>query len=432
MSPHGVAPVVSMVDYPWDHRVHHLDEPDAGPRRDGGAADPTDEGVLSTNLTEADVVRGNRQKVKDVLEHVAHRPNPGRKMVLFSNTCVPTVTGEDVESLVRQAARTADVPMLFLAMTPRSMHNVFRDLLLGLRRDAEATAGAPDPAAVNLVGFPDERATHELEALLGRVGIRVNCLLLPDLDVERLHRAPNAALNVFLPNKLWDTHYDHLRTDSRTPGITPPAPYGWAGTLRWLEAVVAALGVGGDPAAAWEAHVADLREGWARACERAARCRLGFIARGEDTRFLLNPAETWGIPLVEMTQEAGFGLDVLLKVHDRDDARGKALEVATLFTQPNTHQVRGFNSLELMRQRLREATCQAVLSQHFFDWRLTEAGKGRFSLQHFEMGAGGAIRTAERLAGICATPYYRQYGRYLRRTREGLRAPAGGPAKGGA
>jgi hypothetical protein len=65
-----------------------------------------------------------------------------------------------------------------------------------------------------------------------------------------------------------------------------------------------------------------------------------------------------------------------------------------------------------------------VLSNHCYDWRITEAGKGRFALQHFEIGVPGALRTIDRLVEICATPFYHKYHKYLARTFEGLRAGA--------
>jgi len=74
-----------------------------------------------------------------------------------------------------------------------------------------------------------------------------------------------------------------------------------------------------------------------------------------------------------------------------------------------------------MARRLAESKADAFFSCHFFDWRVTAAGKNLFSLQHFEMGLRGAVRTAERLLGICRTPFYRSYHRHLQRTPEGLR-----------
>jgi len=57
---------------------------------------------------------------------------------------------------------------------------------------------------------------------------------------------------------------------------------------------------------------------------------------------------------------------------------------------------------------------------------LSSTGKSRFTLQHFEVGLPGAIRTVERLVRICETPFYRRYRRHLGRSRTGLRTAASG------
>ena len=62
---------------------------------------------------------------------------------------------------------------------------------------------------------------------------------------------------------------------------------------------------------------------------------------------------------------------------------------------------------------LADGPFQAVYSDHHFDRRLSSAGKAQFSLQEFEKGLAGAVRTGQRLLRICRLPFYRRYARYL-------------------
>lgn len=426
VAPHGAAPMLSMVEYPWDERIRRQDEPMKPALGDGVSfASGDEDGMVTTDLSERDVLAGNPKKIQDVLEYVVQRPNPDRKLIFFSNTCVPTVTGEDVESIVKQYSARSDVPLVYLTVTPKSMTDVFRDLLVDRRLQSEARGVPADPRAVNLIGFPDNRGAKEVVDLLASFGVRVNSQILPDLQIDRLDRMAEAALNVFLPNGLWNHYYEQLQEDTRIPYIMPPAPYGVEGTRRWVEAVLKGLGLEAGFDAAWAATFAPHEAAWAALRERCGRHRLGFVIRNEEVHYLTDPGQTWGIPLIEATQEAGFGLDVLLRVTDRATARDKAARIEGLFAQPNTHTLVGFNTFEMMRERLKASACDAVLTHHFFDWRLSEAGKNRFSLQHFELGLPGTFRTMERLVRICETPFYRKYGRFLARTREGLRPRPG-------
>lgn len=425
-APHGVAPLVSAVEYPWDHRTRGLDLGTQAPRMD-----PAADGMMTTELTEKDVIFGNPKRLREVLDQVVAAPNPNDKIIFFSNTCVPMVIGEDVESVVRQYARKSRVPLVYLTVTPKSMFNVFRDLLYERRRRAEAEAGPPDPAAVNLIGFADGPLTQGLRDLLAGAGLRVNTHLIPDFSVARILALPRAALHVLYPNRVWANHYAHLTEDSRTPAIVPAAPYGFEGTRRWLVAVGRALGREAEAERAFEAAASRHREAWEAARAEARGHGVALVLRSQETAHLTDPSTTWGIPLLEVLQEAGFSVEVLLKASDRREAREAAREVQSAAPDPRALTIRAFHSFETLRRRLRESPADAVLSYHYFDWRVSEAGKNRFSLQVFEMGVEGAVRTVERLCGICRTPFYRRYRDYLRRREDGaLVAPRAGGADG--
>lgn len=426
VNPNGPAPLISMVDYPWGNRGrapgeverprHSVDDDDSG-------AGPGD--MLTTELTERDVILGNPGKVREVLEIATSRPNPEGKIIFFSNTCIPTVTGEDVESVVREFQRKSAVPLLYLTVTPKAMNDVFVDMFVTRRKRAEELAGPVEPRTVNLIGFPDQAAIQELVALLALFGVRVNCQLIPDLDLARIERLPRAALSVYRPNSVWAHYYEQLGTDSKVPQLTLEAPFGWDGTSRWLRAVLDALGVPFDEGI-WSEYTAPLEARRRRAMARAKGHRLGLIVRGEELHYLTTPAHTWGVPLLAVAQELGFGVDVLLQVKTLDTAGPLVDQLVTKFVEGAPNLVVPFRTLEELQTVLPKLGCEAVLTHHFFDWRLSERGKNRFSLQHFEMGLQGALRTAERLDDICETPFYKRYQRFLGRTREGLRAAAPG------
>lgn len=417
VAPHGVAPLISSVDYPWDNRTRSFDLP-----TDASRVEPGVDGMVTTELTEHDVIMGNPKRVRDVLDHVLATGKGQDKITFFSNTCVPMVTGEDVESVVRQYARRSESPLVYLTVTPVSMFNVFKDLLETRRLAVEAEAPPPDPAAVNLVGFADDSASEDLRVLLDAAGIRINTHLIPNFSAERIRALPGAPVSVFYPNQVWENHYQHLTGETRIRCITPEAPYGWEGTHRWLLAVAEALGRAGQAEAAWQAVSARHADAWRRACDLAANHRVALVIRAEETDLLTDPSRTWGVPLLRVLEEAGFGVDVFIKAGERERARVAAAAVQGVFREPGRHVLQAFNSFDMMRRRLRESRADAVLSYHFFDWRVTEAGKSRFSLQVFEMGLAGAVRTVERIAGICRTPFYRRYRDWLARTPDGMPA----------
>jgi len=178
----------------------------------------------------------------------------------------------------------------------------------------------------------------------------------------------------------------------------------------------------------WERITAPLSGEWSELQEQAREHRIALVVRAEEAYYLTRPSATWGVPVLSLLEEMGFSLDVLVKAKDREITRRAAEEIHARFGEPKRHSLKAFNSLDMMRERLKETGAEAALTAHFFDWRATSAGMNPFSLQEFEMGPAGAVRTARRLIERCRTPFFRRFSRYLGRSRFGLRA---GPGQGG-
>jgi len=419
VNPHGIAPIVWLVNHPWDNRVRSGAAAGVRPDLVSAAA----EGMMTSDLDEDDVILGNPGKLRRLLAQAERVCRRSGKTLFVSNTCTPVVSGEDVESEIERFRARTGCPLLYLTVTPRSMVNVFEDVLVTRRRAAERKARRPRPRSVNLIGLREDAALEELRGLLACVEVELRGVLLPDLTIERVDRLPEAACNVFLPNQLWQHLYDQLLCGTRMPHLMPPAPYGCAGTLRWVEAVGAHFGLTKKHRRALEAAAAGPRARLAELRAEAQGRRLGFVVRADQTYYLTRPAATAGVPLAAMLEEIGFGLEVLLHAPDDASARRAAEQIRAALARPERHRLETFDSPAAMARRLEESRAEAFLSSHFFDWRITAAGKNLFSLQHFEPGLRGAVRTAERLLGICRTPFYRRLRRYLQRTPEGLRRP---------
>jgi len=421
VSPRGPVPMVERVFFPWLERVRAIGR--APRQRDAPRGDAARRrgSMATTDLRERDVVMGSLGKLEKALDHVLERGVDD--MLLLTCTCVPFVTGEDVTSLVERYRPKVDRPFLFLTTTPQSSIGVFREILVGKRQAAEAAAGEPDPRAVNLVGYAREPALDEMRALLGEAGIRVNAVFIPEMDFSVVAELPRAPLHVLYPNALWQSTYDQLLFESRIGSVTPPAPFGLRGTEAWLGQVTEAAGVPADAGAivgrAFEPH----RAAFEALRAEAAGHRLGFVVGADDVHRLCDPAGTWGVPLLSMVEELGFSVDVLIRAGDRRTAYASARKVQAVFARPERHTFKAFADRERLARLLADGSFDAVYSDHLFDTRLSSAGKAQFSLQEFEKGIAGAIRTAERLLQICRFPFYRRYRHHLAAEVE---APRGG------
>lgn len=416
VNPHAIVPIVSLVNFPWDDRKR------VGAVRPGfevGTLDQEtlDDGMVTTDLDENDVIFGSRPKLERVLQYAVTRISADNRPLFFSNTCVPAVIGEDVESTVTRVAEHSGKRILYLTVSARSMVTVFREFFVDYRLQIEREATAPDVNAVNLIGFARGTATEELIAELAELGVRVNVCFLPEVRVETLMQLPRASLSILYPNSAWQHHYDQLTFQSRTPSLVLDAPYGMAASAEWVDAIAAALG------RSQHSGALDAEAGgeWESLRGKAARHTLGVVVRDQEAFHLTTPSRNWGIPLLRVLEEMGFRLEILVGVSNKRVANRAAREIRAAFDDQTRHSVFAFDGFPLLMRRMHDSPASAYFSYHFFDWRITSAGKAVFSLQQFEMGRRGAIRSLKRLLRVCETSYYRRYSKFLHRRASGLR-----------
>lgn len=440
---------VPLTNFPWDDRVRRLDSAretggpsgalgagapgdgggaGEGPWAEGGAAeasagggesqagtgDPAKRAIAAhyTELTDYDVIMGGQKKLLDVLNFAIDHLHGD--MIFAHVTCIPAVTGEDVDSVIRKAQERSPVPILTLTMTPDAKDVIFGPILVEQRKAAEARVTESIPNAINLIGFPEDAATTDLVGLLEKLGVQVNVILLPIVQLARVKRLPAAPLHVIHPNEFWQNLYNQLLFDTRLRSINPVAPFGYERTVRWLESVAkeagSASGIDRLPEvveAAWAPH----RERFERLRAEARTHRLGFVLGSDQVRQIAEPGVTWGVPLLGVLEEFGFALDFMVHAPGQQEGRDAARAIQKALGEPQRHRVRLFQTPSQLRMLLASGPFSAVYSEHFFDFRLSRSGKAQFSLTLFERGFGGAVRTLERLLDVCRLPLYRRYGR---------------------
>ncbi len=377
--------------------------------------------TFSTDINETDVILGEFGGVARVLDHAAAHGEKDQLMCV--GLCLPDVIGADLESVVARHPESPSKPLLFVPPAPRSWNWLAHDLLKTRRKRLDSEyAAAPNPRAINLIGFPDNQGTARLTALLAEFGVEVNTHVLPGLQLKAIARLPRAALDVYCPNVYWEREYGFLGDESPRPGLMPDGPFGLQGTKRFLRAVLAALEGERRAEAALEARFESaaraLTAPWGARCRQAAEHRLGFAVPAHGVHWLLDSAHSWGLPLLETTYEMGFGLDLFVGAADAAAATAAADRLAGQLPDGARARValHTFHSLPEMMAALRESECEALFSNFVFDWRVSRAGKMPFSTLEFEMGLEGALATVERLLTICRTPLYRRFREFLPET----------------
>lgn len=150
---------------------------------------------FTTDLTELDIIHGGENKLYRAIRAIIERFRPPAVFVYV--TCVPALTGDDVEAVCAAAAESFATPVIPV-MAPgfvgsKSLGNklagkVLLDRVIGTREPATVT-----PCDINLIGeYNVAGELWQVKPLFDRLGIRILASITGDgryHDVASAHRA---------------------------------------------------------------------------------------------------------------------------------------------------------------------------------------------------------------------------------------------------
>ncbi|MBI2788311.1 MAG: hypothetical protein HYX59_06460 [Elusimicrobia bacterium] len=357
-------------------------------------------------LEERDMVLGAVEKADALVESVAKASvGSGADYVVFNHFCTSIVMGEDSGSITRRIEAASGLKTVCWSHGDRDQLNNFGEHFKSLFARPGFWDAAPVAHAVNLFHFPTDYRDAELVPLLEEMGVEANTRLFPDVDFPSMERIPRAAAHVFGAATSYQSKLPELLAGGARPVLTVRAPYGLEDTGECLRAIARAAGREERFEAVWKEKLAALKPEWERLRDEAKAHRLAFVVSETTLPMLWELRHGQGAPMMRMIEEMGFGVDILYHdPHDEAPEMGRDSRCARLTT---------FRTPDDLTRLLKEGEFRAVYSDIFFDWRVSAAGKGRFSSKDFEMGLGGALRSLRRLLAVCRLPFYGRYGEHL-------------------
>lgn len=352
------------------------------------------------------MVMGTGEKADALVSEVKRQSQAGNFLVV-THLCTPIVMGDDFQGLARRCEKESCGTSVNWSQKDRDRRDNFGDHLRAVLGRAGMFDGPGDPASVNLFHFPDRVREKELRPFLKELGLSVNVCLFPTVDFPAIERLPEARWQVFCEKSIQTDKTLELMAGFSRPVVKARAPYGVEGTRECLRAVASAAGKEREFERAWSARLAAFLPAWEANRREAAGYRLAFVVSESSLPRLLELRYGHGVPLAAAVREMGFGVDLLyFDRHGRAPRLPAGLEGA---------RVEVFRAPWELERALRDGEFHAVYSDVFFDRRVNDAGKARFSSREFEMGLEGAGRSLERLLAVCRTPFYRRYARSLAR-----------------
>lgn len=355
---------------------------------------------LVAELEERDMIMGTGERADALVSEVAKHAKQGKYLIL-THLCTPIVMGEDFQGLARRCEKECGGTAVRWSQKDRDENDNFGEHFRSLLGQPGFFDAPADPLAVNLFHFPRQARQLEVIPFLNELGIKVNISCLPDVEFPVLPDLPKALWQVFCERSSYPTKIKGLLDASPRKVLAVRAPWGLERTRSCLSTIASALGKTADFERIWKTKHDKLAPEWERMKSQAADCRLGFVVSEATLPRLLELRYGHGAPVGRMAAEMGFGIDlVYYDLHGRPPNLPKEFKDA---------KVSVFRAPWELQKALAESGAQAFYSDVFFDWRLSRAGKARFSGKDFEMGLEGAVRSFRRLLNVCRMPFYRRY-----------------------
>jgi hypothetical protein len=365
---------------------------------------------LRTDIGDLEVIEGSRRKLERIFKALREDVHP--EAVSLNCTCVPVLTGDDPADLIKEQRELCPFPIMYHAQDTDGPYNPQVDVVLRCIRNLSAVEPCLD--SVNLIGFGTGPELDELKGYLGQLGLEVNAEAVPMIDLAVIERWLRAPLQVVLDHSDWRGIVDTLFQNLPMKTIRPTPPFGPRAVRDWVASIAQADGRSDRLPAVFQMMDAVLGDTWKNGVLEAAGHKVGIVCAMRHIPRLTDPAMNWGLPLLSMLEELGFGVNVV--IFDEGAGTTSAIEaVRAVFVQPARHQVSSFLTQADLDAFFRDPNLSLVYSDYSYDHRITSAGRTPFSGNVFEMGLEGAARTLKRLLALCRLRFYRENGRHLGR-----------------
>ncbi len=299
-----------------------------------GMDHPGAERFFCTQITPDEAIGGRSLSVlRKCLDGLCEELTP--EVIFVLGTCLSSLVGDDVESVTQAAAVRHGVRVVDLAgagmrfVTQAAVVDRFARLMASAGLASQASeafqvsgAAAPDPRAVNLVGFdPGE----EVRDQLARLGVRVNAVLDLGASVAQWQRLAGARWNLVLDEAL----FAGFLSDCAERGVAPlevAYPVGASATDAFFATVLEAVCPGVDDDAVLAGPRAAAHQAVALGIEFTRGVRLGFNLGSKKD---LNPRTLAreGLAEVSVFEELGFELVLLLQGDDHPERLAAVREI---------------------------------------------------------------------------------------------------------
>lgn len=194
--------------------------------------------IISTSVSEEDVIRGGEEKLSAAVKEAIKRYHP--KIVFIFASCSSGIIGDDIDAVADELQQIYEDSILipihcegFKSKIHSTgfdvVFNAIQNYIIGDYRP-EKVKGLVNVFATTSIGYADQL---ELERMITALGLTVNYIPFFS-SYEKLQRIPAAEYSVSVCQVFADTYMKFLNEQYDIPYVITGMPVGTRSTKRWL------------------------------------------------------------------------------------------------------------------------------------------------------------------------------------------------------
>ena len=273
--------------------------------------------MVSTEMTEDDMVFGGTEKLLDTILKIKNR-RPRPKAVIVVSSCPAGIIGDDIEKA--KALSEPDFPVIILKADGNLTGDYLQGMLMTytqLARQIIEPAAAVCQNTVNVifekvVSKNTESNFNTMSRYLSRMGVRVNCRFLCNTDFDSLKNFCSAPLNLLAYKDYTGIILeDFFKKEYGSRFYEDPFPVGFAETESWLKGVGKFFGKEREAEEITEQNRRIYRERIGNVRKSLAGKKLMVVTYNHDLDWILKTAMDAGMDIVKLcilnnSQDEGF------------------------------------------------------------------------------------------------------------------------------
>lgn len=273
--------------------------------------------MVSTEMTEDDMVFGGTEKLLDTILKIKNR-RPRPKAVIVVSSCPAGIIGDDIEKA--KALSEPDFPVIILKADGNLTGDYLQGMLMTytqLARQIIEPAAAVCENTVNVifekvVSKNTESNFNTMSRYLSRMGVRVNCRFLCNTDFDSLKNFCSAPLNLLAYKDYTGIILeDFFKKEYGSEFYEDPFPVGFAETESWLKGVGKFFGKEREAEEITEQNRRIYRERIGNVRKSLAGKKLMVVTYNHDLDWILKTAMDAGMDIVKLcilnnSQDEGF------------------------------------------------------------------------------------------------------------------------------